>query len=183
MKSDQYRLDCTIRAPQPQDFQRMAELAGQLGYPCTPEEIERRLAEMQDGKQYAVYIADLADGEIAGWIGTHVFRSVELDSFAEINGLVVDRRVRHCGIGKLLLEAAERWARTCGCDTMAVRSNIKRRDAHRFYQKNGYEWAKTQKSFRKTLTLAVNADTRGRPGSTGQRRPRALSATLRAERR
>jgi GNAT superfamily N-acetyltransferase len=109
MKSDQYLPDCTIRAPQPGDFERMAELAGQLGYPRTSRQIERRLAGMQDGKQYAVYIAGLADGEVAGWIGIYMFRSVELDSFVEINDQVVDGGVRHRGIGKLLLEAAERW--------------------------------------------------------------------------
>lgn len=39
MRSEQDRLDCTIRAPQAGDFERMAELAGQLGYPCTPQEV------------------------------------------------------------------------------------------------------------------------------------------------
>jgi GNAT superfamily N-acetyltransferase len=160
MKSEQHRLDCTIRAPQPSDFERMAELAEQLGYPCTPEKIERRLAVMKDGKQYAVYVAELAEGEIAGWIGTYVFRSVELDSFAEVNGLVVDKKVRSRGVGRLLLEAAERWSLSCGCDAVAVHSNVKRHHAHRFYEKNGYEWTKTQKSFRKTLTVRRDASCR-----------------------
>ena len=130
----------------------MAELAGQLGYPCTPQQIEKHLAGMQDARQYAVYVAELANGQVAGWIGTYVHRSVELDSFAEINGLVVDDKVRSRGVGKLLLEAAERWARSCGCDTIGVRSKVERHDAHRFYEKNRYGWTKTQKSFHKALT-------------------------------
>jgi GNAT superfamily N-acetyltransferase len=140
----------------------MAELAAQLGYPCTPQQLERRVAEMPDGKHYAVYVADLAEDEIAGWIGAYVFRSVELDSSAEISGLVVDQKVRSRGIGKLLLEAAERWALSRGCAAITVRSNVKRQDAHRFYEQNGYEWTKTQKSFRKTLT--ARAADRSRPG-------------------
>jgi GNAT superfamily N-acetyltransferase len=168
MKSEQDRPDCAIRAPQPGDFERMAELAGQLGYPCTPQEIERRLAGMQDGTQHAVYVAELEEGEIAGWIGTYVFRSVELDSSVEISGLVVDKGVRYRGIGKLLLEAAERWTVSCCCDTIAVHCNVKRHDAHRFYQKNGYEWTKTQKLFRKTLTIG-DADTSRRPKFEGTR--------------
>lgn len=163
MRSEPYRLDCTIRAPQPGDLEKMADLAEQLGYPSTPQEIESRLASMQNGKQYAVYIAVLAEGEIAGWIGAYVFRCVELDSFVEISGLVVDQKVRSCGIGKLLLEAAERWALRGGCDTISVRSKAERHDAHRFYEQNGYEWTKTQKSFRKTLTLR-DADTSCRLG-------------------
>jgi hypothetical protein len=82
MKSEPYRLDCVIRAPQQGNFAQMAELA-QLGYPCAPRQIESRLSGMQDRKQYAVYVAILAEGEIAGWIGAYVFRSVELDSSAE----------------------------------------------------------------------------------------------------
>jgi GNAT superfamily N-acetyltransferase len=136
----------------------MPELAEQLGYPCTPQEVERHLTVMQDTKQYAIYVAELANREIAGWIGAHVSRSAELDSFVEINGLVVAKKVRSRGVGKLLLEAAERWALSYGCDAIAVRPNVKRHDAHRFYGKNGYEWTKTQKSFRKTLS-AREADT------------------------
>lgn len=162
MRSEPYRLDCTIREPQPEDCEKMAELAQQLGYPSTPQEIESRLARMQDGKQYAVYVAVLDEGEIAGWIGAYLFLSVELDSSVEISGLVVDQKVRSCGIGKLLLDAAERWALRGGCDTIAVRSKVERHDAHRFYEQNGYEWTKTQKSFRKTLT-AHGADTGRRP--------------------
>jgi GNAT superfamily N-acetyltransferase len=151
MRLQQDRLDCTIRAPQEGDFEKMANLAGQLGYRCTPQEIKRRLAGMQDDKQYAVYVAELRKSGIAGWIGVYVLRSVELDSFVEISGLVVDKAVRYRGIGKLLLEAAERWALSCNCGTITVHSNVKRHDAHRFYEKNGYDWTKTQKSFRKRV--------------------------------
>lgn len=141
----------------------MAELAEQLGYRSTPQEIESRLASMQDGKQYAVYVAVLNEGEIAGWIGAYVFRSVELNLSVEISGLVVEQKVRSCGIGKLLLDAVERWALKGGCETITVRSKVERHDAHRFYEQNGYEWTKTQKSFRKTLP-AHDADTSRRPG-------------------
>jgi GNAT superfamily N-acetyltransferase len=142
---------CTVRPPEPGDYDKMADLAGQLGYECTGKEVRARLDEMQDTNQYAVYVAVLPGGRIAGWIGVYLFRTVELDSSAEISGLVVDQQVRSRGIGKVLLDAAEEWARSHGCSAISVRANVMRDRAHRFYGNNGYEHIKTQKSFRKSL--------------------------------
>jgi GNAT superfamily N-acetyltransferase len=132
----------------------MAELATQLGYPCNENEVRTRLDEMQDPNHYAVYVAEVERGRLAGWIGAHIFRAVELNKCAEISGLVVDSKLRSRGIGKALLDAAEEWARTAGCDAISVSSNIKRRRAHKFYRRNGYTWNKRQESFRKRLTVA-----------------------------
>lgn len=154
-----------VRAPLPRDLQRMADLAGQLGYPCTPKEVQQRLSEMQDANQYAVYVAEIAPGEIAGWIGVYVFRSLELEAYAEISGLVVSREARCRGVGKVLLEAAEEWARGTGCATISVRSNVTRERAHGFYKKSGYEWVKTQKTFWKNLISQHDLHRHGKPDS------------------
>jgi GNAT superfamily N-acetyltransferase len=130
----------------------MADLAGQLGYASTVQEVGERLSEMQDSEQYAVFVAELPSGKIAGWIGAYVFRSVATDSFAEINGLVVDSEARSHGIGKILLDAVEKWARKIGCIAVSVHSNVLRDRAHRFYEKNGYEHVKTQKTLRKNFS-------------------------------
>jgi GNAT superfamily N-acetyltransferase len=142
---------CTVRPPRPNDYDKIADLAGQLGYESTEKEIRDRLGEMQDSNQYAVYVAELPGGRIAGWIGVYVFRSVETDRCAEISGLVVDQQIRSRGIGKVLLHNAEKWARIHGCDVISVRSNVTRGRAHSFYKENGYERTKTQESFRKIL--------------------------------
>ena len=129
----------------------MAELARQLGYECTGEEVRKRLGEMRDSNQYAVFVAELPERQIAGWIGAFLFRSIETGSCVEINGLVVDKSIRSRGIGKILLSAAEEWARSIGFDVISVHSNITRDRAHRFYLKNGYAHVKTQKEFHKSL--------------------------------
>lgn len=129
----------------------MAELARQLGYECTAEQVQVRLSEIRDAQECGVYVAELAEGQIAGWIGVYLFRSVEMDKIAEISGLVVGEQHRSRGIGKVLLDAAEDWARKRGCAGISVHSNVIRERAHRFYETNGYEWCKTQKFFRKSL--------------------------------
>lgn len=142
---------CTIRPPRPGDYEAMAALAGQLGYPSTGPDVGRRLEEMRRSDQYAVYVAELASGRIGGWIGVYVFRAVELDGFVEISGLIVDETIRSRGIGKMLLDAAEGWAREHGYEGMSVRSNTKRERAHTFYRRNGFRGEKTQASLYKTF--------------------------------
>jgi len=140
-----------IREPELRDYARMADLARQLGYPAGVEEIARRLAGMNGSGEHAVFVAQLPGGELAGWIGVFVYRCVETDVRAEVSGLVVDERHRSRGVGQLLLGRAEQWAREQGCQAIGLRSNVIRGRAHAFYEREGYEHFKTQKSFRKIL--------------------------------
>ena len=71
-----------IREAQPQDYARIAELAGQLNYPSSAEEIAARLEGMKRSSDHAVFVADL-DGEVAGWLGVYVCRMVEAEARAE----------------------------------------------------------------------------------------------------
>ena len=140
-----------IRAPQPCDHARIAELAGQLSYPSTAEEIAHRLAGLQQAGEAAVFVAELETGELAGWIAVFVYRTVEADARAEISGLVVDDRYRSQRMGEHLLARAEEWARENGCVAIGLRSNVIRDRAHRFYERHGYAQIKTQKALRKQL--------------------------------
>jgi GNAT superfamily N-acetyltransferase len=140
-----------IRRARNADAQRIAELAGQLGYPATAVQMRERLRGIKPASQHAVLVAETAAEGIIGWV--HVSRQplLEVEIRAEVNGLVVDERVRSAGAGARLLAAAEEWARKRGCKGMSVRSNVIRERAHKFYEGNGYEHYKTQKSFRKPL--------------------------------
>jgi GNAT superfamily N-acetyltransferase len=140
-----------IRAAQAPDHARMAELAGQLSYPSTPEEIARRLQGINGSADAAVFVAELESGEIAGWIAVFVYRTVEADARAEVSGLVVDERFRSQRVGERLLAGAEEWARDAGCQAIGLRSNVIRERAHAFYERHGYTHVKTQKAFRKQL--------------------------------
>ena len=136
---------------QASDHARIAELAGQLSYPSTPEEIARRLQGLQRTAEAAVFVAQLESAEIAGWIAVFVYRTVEADARAEVSGLVVDESVRSQRVGEHLLARAEQWAREHGCQAIGLRSNVIRDRAHAFYERHGYAHVKTQKAFRKQL--------------------------------
>ena len=139
-----------IREARPRDYARIAELAGQLGYPSSADEIAKRLDGMQHSNEHAVFVAQVGS-DLAGWLAVFVYRVVEADARAEISGFVVDERYRSQRVGMHLLARAERWAREKGCRAIGLRSNVIRDRAHAFYERHGYRHVKTQKSFRKDL--------------------------------
>jgi GNAT superfamily N-acetyltransferase len=140
-----------IRAPRADDYPRLAELAGQLSYPSTAEQIAQRLAAMAGSAEHAVFVAEMPGGDLAGWVGVFISRGVEVDARGEISGLIVDEGYRSHAVGKHLLARAEEWVRERGCEVVGLRSNVIRDRAHAFYLREGYEHYKTSKTFRKRL--------------------------------
>lgn len=138
----------------PEDADALAELAGQLGYPVTTPEMRDRIAAIQCQDATAeIWIArNGGEEKILGWI--HLAReplSALVPAKAEILALVVDQAERGKGIGSTLVKFAEIWAKERGILTVRVRSNIARKEAHRFYQREGYSLGKTSHVFTKDL--------------------------------
>ncbi len=140
-----------IRRAKSADAQQVAVLSGQLGYPATAAQIRERLRRIQPASQNAIFVADTKKEGVIGWLHVSKEPLLEAEMRAEVNGLVVAEGQRSLGAGARLLAAAEDWARKHSCKEMSVRSNVIRERAHKFYERNGYEHYKTQKSFRKRL--------------------------------
>lgn len=141
----------TIRRAKSSDGAQIAELCGQLGYPAKPAAVAQRLRRIKPANQHAVLVAESSERKVIGWLHVSVSPLLEVELRAEVNGLIVDGEERSRGTGALLLRAAEQWARSRGCKSMSVRSNVIRERAHQFYLRHGYEHYKTQKAFRKPL--------------------------------
>jgi len=141
-----------IRRARLSDAASVAGLSGQLGYPVTESEMAQRLARLiRHPRLGAVLVAETRDQQVVGWLHVSVTPLLEVPLRAEVNGLIVAEGQRSSGSGYKLLRAAEEWAKSKGCASMSVRSNVVRDRAHSFYLRNGYEHYKTQKAFRKTL--------------------------------
>jgi GNAT superfamily N-acetyltransferase len=140
-----------IRRAKLADAGRIAALSGQLGYPATTKDITLRLKRALKMKEGACFVAEAKQDGVIGWVHVSVTPLLEVERRAEVNGLVVDEKVRSLGAGASLLKAAEQWAREMACTGMSVRSNVIRDRAHAFYLRSGYEHYKTQKAFRKAL--------------------------------
>lgn len=142
-----------VRKARRGDAERIAQLAGELGYPSSAAQITVRLRQLKPASKHAVFVAESSDPAtgMVGWLHVSISHLLESDIRAEVNGLIVSEGHRSVGAGAKLLKAAEDWAKLHGGLAINVRSNVIRERAHAFYERNGYEHYKTQKAFRKTL--------------------------------
>lgn len=133
------------------DLNTLTDLAKQLGYCSTSDQIRSRLEELQSrSDENAILVAELGE-HVVGWVHAHIYRLLVDDPEVEIGGLVVDENVRGQRIGKALMYAAEDWAHERGCTSVYLRSNTIRTRAHKFYKDIGYEIIKSQYAMRKKL--------------------------------
>jgi GNAT superfamily N-acetyltransferase len=130
------------------DLDDVTLLCGQLGYPNTLSDVEKRFHQMSGHLDYALFVARSDANEILGWIQMNVEpSSLLVVPRAEIAALVVTEKSRSQGVGKALVARAEIWAQEKNLNLIRVRSGIKRLDAHRFYKREGYELSKTSNVF------------------------------------
>jgi len=135
-----------VRNATPRDAISLAGLAAQLGYPTSDQKIEKRMTKYSDNPDERVIVAELA-GEVVGWTSVAVVDHFYTDIYVEISGLVIDEKHRSKGIGSLLLGEVRRWAGEKGVATVRLRANILRKDAHRFYEREGFTRVKEQIMF------------------------------------
>lgn len=80
------------------------------------------------------------EGQIVGLLHLRMeFQLHHCGTVAEIMELIVSSEVRSKGIGAALLKAAREQAIQHHCIQFEVTSNQKRKQAHRFYQREGLE--------------------------------------------
>lgn len=80
------------------------------------------------------------EGQIVGLLHLRMeFQLHHCGTVAEIMELIVSHEVRSKGIGAALLKAAREQAIQHHCIQFEVTSNQKRKQAHRFYQREGLE--------------------------------------------
>ena len=140
-----------IRPAREEDLPSLTTLCGQLGYPSSRDEVAQRLPRILADTDSALFVAETPGGEVIGWVHVFVRHLLVVNRHAELGGLVVNEAQHGSGVGRLLMLAVERWAKEQGCETIFVRSNVIRQEAHQFYEHLGYENFKTSFSFRKTF--------------------------------
>lgn len=132
-----------VRNARVEDYPYLAELATQLGYPCKAEEVKARIESYIGKADKAIIVAE-TDGKVVGWASVEVVDHFYLAPFVEISGFVVDEAYRSTGIGAKIMGAAERWVGERGLAVLRLKTNVLRKDAHRFYEKLGFEKTKEQ---------------------------------------
>jgi len=149
----------SIRIAQLSDVEGIRDLTSQLGYEVDTPTVAARLSRILTRSDQQFLVAEI-DSSLAGWVHAAVAESMESEPSVTIGGLVVDKNHRMKGIGKMLMDHAERWAREQGCVIVRLRSSSTRTAAHKFYEALGYTNIKTQYSFIKSLVDAPSQELR-----------------------
>jgi GNAT superfamily N-acetyltransferase len=143
-------LPVSIRIAREADAEDVAALTAQLGYDVHASAIRARLSSILARPDHRFWMAEAVDRRI-GWLHATISEYVEADPFVVIGGLVVDSDYRRQGVGRLLMEHVEHWAREQRCSAIRLWSSSSRTAAHRFYEGLGYTNIKTQYAFVKLL--------------------------------
>ncbi len=135
-----------IRPMRQEDVGAVALLATELGYPSTALDLLCRMKGILNDDQHCVLVAEV-DGHVIGWVHVALRRTLVSPAHAEVAGLIVARESRGNGIGAALMTNAESWVRERGLELLRLRSRSDRIDAHRFYERIGYQREKISVTF------------------------------------
>jgi len=139
-----------VREAIPGDVPSLTRLIQQLGYPLSESVVSANLLKLLETKQETILVA-VHEEEVIAWIG--MMQTVQLTTgpMAEITGLIVDAAWQRKGVGRLLVEKAKEWSRKRNLPVLRVRSNLRRSDAHDFYNGLGFTTLKDQRVFETRL--------------------------------
>jgi aminoglycoside 6'-N-acetyltransferase I len=128
----------TVRAAMADDAERLATMLADEGYVAGPSDLAARI-ERYGAIGSSVLVAE-ASGEVVGFVSLLILPRFEVDElFGRITALVVDPGVRERGVGRLLMEAAERAAAEAGTSFLEVTAGHHRPDARRLFESMGYD--------------------------------------------
>lgn len=140
----------TTRRADASDAPVLLEMSTDMALQCSAGEFSDHLCELLDSAENEVFVARF-NAFIAGWAHVFVTRRLGIERFAEIGGLVTRQQYRHRGVGRALVRQCEIWARHNHRAYLRVRCNARRRGAHEFYEKTGFERVKNQVVYEKCL--------------------------------
>jgi GNAT superfamily N-acetyltransferase len=135
------------------DLAEVTRLVGVLGYPCDVETMAPRLRVWLSQECCGLFVATSPDapGTLAGLVAAEYRVILEHDPRVEVMAMVVDAPARRTGLGRRLIDHAAGWAASRGVDTLFLRSNIVRPEAHDFYESLGFTRAKTQHVYERAV--------------------------------
>jgi GNAT superfamily N-acetyltransferase len=120
------------------DARGITKLLDQLDYPGSEAFLVQKMEMIINDPLKELLVYDL-DDNVAGFIILEFLPQLGLKGdIARIGYFAVDERYRSKGIGKEMEGYIENLAREKGCDRIEVHCHERRKDAHRFYYRQGY---------------------------------------------
>jgi aminoglycoside 6'-N-acetyltransferase I len=124
-----------------------------------PDEPEDELVSgmeiiLADPGRYAVFVARLPAGALVGFVEASLREWAEgchTRPVGYVEGWYVAPELRRRGVGRRLVEVAERWARSRGCTEMGSDAHLSNTLSHRVHAALGYAEVERSVSFAKKL--------------------------------
>lgn len=82
-------------------------------------------------------VAVLSDDNVVAVAGFRILENLAWGKFLCVDELVTDKLQRSTGVGKKLLSWLHEEAENNHCDQLHLDSGVQRKDAHRFYEREG----------------------------------------------
>lgn len=129
-----------VREADQSDCTALSQLMTQLlGKEITEEHMKNRLEFVQQSPYDYLFVYEEND-HILGTLGFRLRETIEqVSRYGEVSIIVIDMEARRKGIGKILMEYAEKLAKEHDCNGTWLVSGHKRAEAHQFYKDLGYE--------------------------------------------
>jgi ribosomal protein S18 acetylase RimI-like enzyme len=137
-----------VREVHPADAPAIAALLGELGFPADAKQVADRLKDLKRAGEVPLVAHE---DTILGCLTWHVMHVLHRPHpVGRISMMVITKKERGRGMGRMLVEAAEARLRERGCTLIEVTSNIDLDGAHAFYRHLGFE----RSSYRFVKSLA-----------------------------
>lgn len=141
-------MSIAIRYANTHDAEAIALICSEdLGYSCSDTLVKAKLSGLDKSRE-AVFVADY-EGRVIGYVHVERYDTLYMETLANILGLAVRSNSRWLGEGRMLMKAAEDWARENGAVGVRLNSGGQRKEAHAFYRAVGYLSEKEQMRFLK----------------------------------
>lgn len=95
-------------------------------------------SQFRNGYQLAAIILD---GRTVAVAGFHIGENLAWGKYLYVEDLITEEKQRSTGLGKMFLNWLHDVARKNSCNQLHLDSGIQRKDAHRFYEREGMMFA------------------------------------------
>ena len=125
----------------------------ELGYDVNLDIVKKQIEKLTKDNNHHIIIGfeNEQTRKIIGFVHAEFYESIYMDTGLNILGLAVDSNFQGQGIGKKLMSAIEDYALKNNISFIRLNSNVRRTEAHKFYESIGYVCDKTQKRLIKKL--------------------------------
>lgn len=134
-----------------QEIQRISNF--ELGYNVNLNIVKKQIKKLTEDSVHYIIIGyeNEQTKKIIGFVHAELYESLYMDTGLNILGLAVDSNFQGQGIGKKLMSSIEEYALKNNISYIRLNSNVRRTEAHKFYESIGYVCDKTQKRLIKKL--------------------------------